>query len=120
MKKNVAVILCLIMVISCLILAACGDGGKKDLSGSKYLGTWKATYMSIKNEVGDFEDEFFLTLNADGTAEFSSADEVSKYTWEETANGFKLKGDTKMTFTDDGDGIKSKVLGVDLHFEKQQ
>lgn len=120
MKKNIAGILCLIMVISCLILAACGDGGKKDLSGSKYLGTWKAAYMSLKDEVGEFEDEITLTLNADGSAEFSSADEVSKCTWEETANGFKLQGDAKMTFTDDGDGIKSKLLGVELHFEKQQ
>ena len=120
MKKNVAVILCLIMVISCLNLAACGDGGKNDLSGSKYLGTWKADHMSLKDEVGEFENEITLTLNADGTAEFSSPDEVTKCSWEETANGFKLKGDTKMTFTDDGDGIKSKVLGVELHFIKQQ
>ncbi len=38
---------------------------------------------------------------------------------EETGSGFKLKGNAKMTFTDDGEGIRSTIFGVDFHFEKQ-
>ncbi len=119
MKKSVAVILCLVMMFSCLALSACGDGGKKDLSGSKYLGTWKAVSMTLKDVEEPFTEECLLVLNADGTAEFTDTNEVTKCTWEETGNGLKLKGDAKMTFTDEGSGIKSKILGVDLHFEKQ-
>ena len=75
--------------------------------------------MSIKDESAPFENETILTLNPDGTAELSSADEVSKCTWEETGSGFKLKGDAKMTFTDEAEGIKSTVLGVELHFVRR-
>ena len=123
MKKSVAIILFLVMLFSCTLLAACGTNGgtgEKDLSESRYVGTWKAVSMSLKDETGSFEDETLLILNADGTATFSSGDDVSKCTWEETGDGFKLKGDAKMKFTDDGDGIKSVVLGVTLHFERQQ
>lgn len=119
MKKTAAMILCLMLLLFCAILPACGSGGKKDLSGSKYVGTWKAAYMSLKDEQGEFEHDIFLVLNPDGTAEFTSDDEVSKCTWEETGSGFKLKGDAKMSFTDDGEGIKSTVFGVVLHFDKQ-
>ena len=118
MKKNIRTTLCLALAVSCVLLAACG-GGDKDLSGSKYLGTWRAVSLSLMDEVGEFESETYLVLNADGTAEFVSDDEVSKCSWEETKDGFKLTGDAKMTFTDEGDGIKSKVLGVELYFEKQ-
>ena len=120
MKHLVNIVVALVL---CTLLAACGTNGKtggKDLSESKYVGTWKAVSMSLKDETGSFEDETLLILNADGTATFSSGDDVSKCTWEETGDGFKLKGDAKMKFTDDGDGIKSVVLGVTLHFERQQ
>ena len=119
MKKAAALILCLLMILSCALLSACGSDKKKDLSGSKYVGIWKAAYMSLKDEQGESEHDIFLVLNPDGTAEFTSDDEVSKCTWEETGNGFKLKGDAKMSFTDDGEGIQSTVLGVVLHFDKQ-
>ena len=63
MKKSVALILCLVMVLSCLLLTACGSGGKKNLSVSKYLGTWRAFNVSLLGETGEFEDEITLTLN---------------------------------------------------------
>ena len=120
MKKSTVFVLCLIMVLSSVFLPACGADKTTDLSGSKYVGTWKGVSMTLKDEKGEFEDEINLILNADGTAKFTSGDEVTEYTWKETSNGFKLEGGAKMTFTDDGDGIKSKVLGVELHFERQQ
>ena len=119
MKKRAALILGILLVLSCVILSACSSGGKKDLSGSKYVGTWKAVNMTLMGEVGEFDSEILLTLNGDGTATLTSGDEVSKCTWEETGDGFKLKGDAKMTFKDDGDGIKSSIFGAEMHFEKQ-
>ena len=119
MKKRITMLLCIFLMFSCVILPACGTGGKMDLSDSKYVGTWKAVNMTLRDEVGEFETEHYLTLNADGTAAFTSADEVSNCTWAETSNGFRLKGDSKMSFTDDGEGIKCSLLGVELHFEKQ-
>lgn len=71
------------------------------------------------DESGEIGSDIYLILKADGTAEFASSDEVTKCNWEETKDGFKLTGDAKMTFTDDGDGIKSKILGVELHFDRQ-
>ena len=117
MKKRIIAVV-LVMVLTCALLTACG--GKQDLSGSKYLGTWKAVSMSIVDETGEFEDDIYLVLNPDGTAQMTSEDEVSNCTWSETGNGFKLRGDAKMTFKDTGDGaVTSKVIGVELRFEKQ-
>lgn len=121
MKKSAALPLCLLLAVSCLILTACGGAsGNKDLSGSKYVGTWKAASLTMKDEAGEFEQDTYLVLNADGTAQFTSEEEVTDCTWKETNDGFKLEGGAKMTFKDDGDGIVSKVFGVSLHFERQQ
>ena len=109
-----------LFLAACLLLTACGKSEPKDLSGSKYLGTWRAVSMSLKDEVGEFSEETFLILNADGTAKFTSKSEVSECKWEETKDGFKLKDGTKLTFTDEDDGIKAKILGVELHFAKEE
>ena len=123
MKKKIAIMISFLMVLT-FALAACGGGGSsEDLSSSKYLGTWVAASMSLGDETGEIgEDEVFtLTLNEDGTGTLESTEadgnkNVSNITWSLTDDGFKTKGDAKMTFTDDGDGIKSSVLGVELHF----
>ena len=124
MKKKIALLISLMMVLT-FALAACGGGGSDDLSGSKYLGTWKAESVSVGDESGELGDEgsYTLTLNGDGTGTFVSIDEdgteeVSEVTWSETSDGFKTKGDAKMTFKDDGDGIVANILGVGLHFKR--
>ena len=125
MKKFFAVVLVAVMVVSALALTACGGGGgsSQDLSDSKYVGTWKATGVAVEN-VGeeDFgEDEvFYLNLNGDGTGTLEAeGEDPSNFTWELTSDGFKTKGDVKLTFTDDGDNIKAKLFGIELLFEKQ-
>ena len=121
MKRSIAFLLCAVMLISCLAFTGCG-GGNKDYSDSKYVGTWKATTLSsdVLDESEELEDEFTLTLNADGTGTLSGGeDEDSTFTWTPKDNGFKTKGDVKMTFTDNGDNIKATIFGVDLNFEKQ-
>ena len=115
MKKIIS-LLCAAAVLLTL-LTACG--GSKDLSQSKYLGTWKAVTVGFKDEVEDFDDEFLVTLNPDGSASVVSEGETSNCTWSETGSGFKLKGDTKLTFKDDGDGVAYTLMGAKIHFEKQ-
>lgn len=122
MKKKIAILISLAMVLT-FALAACGGGGGEDLSDSKYVGSWVAKSLSIGDESGDIGDEgvFTLTLNGDGTGTFVSVEadgteEVSNITWSLTSDGFKTSGDMKMTFKDDGDGIKATIFGVDLHF----
>ena len=124
MKKKLVIMLSIAMVFT-FAFAACGGGGSEDLSDSKYVGTWVASSMSFAGEQGDIEGgEFKLTLNGDGTGtlistEADGTEEVSNITWSLTDGGFKTKGDSKMNFTDDGDGIVAKLMGVELHFVRE-
>ena len=112
------------MVFSVLALTACGGGGSsEDLSDSKYVGTWKGVEMAVADESEEFQDDIILTINGDGTGTLVGSEEgeteESSFTWEPTSDGFKTKGDVKMTFKDDGDKITSKIIGVTMVFEKQ-
>lgn len=121
MKKKIAVLLSLIMVFSFTMLSACGGGGgSEDLSDSKYVGTWKAMSMSFADESEDFDDEYILVVNGDGTGTFSSEKdgETSEFTWSPTDEGFKTKGDVKMTFKEDGEDLTTEMLGVELRFAR--
>ncbi len=121
MKKTITLLVCTVMIISCFaLLTACGGGNGEDLSDSKYVGTWKASTMALEDESEALSAEWILTLNPDGTGQFVSEEETTDVTWELTDEGFKTKGDTKLKFTDDGDNIKTKILGVDLIFERQE
>ena len=124
MKKRLAILLSLAMVLT-FALAACsgGGGGNEDLSDSKYVGTWKVDSASFAGESDTVDDDITLTLNGDGTGTLAGVDEdgtddVSNITWSPTSDGFKTQGDAKMTFKDDGDAIVSTVLGVKLRFVK--
>ena len=117
-KSYIAVILT--MILSMVLLSGCGGSSSTDLSDSKYVGTWKASTMALMDESETVNGEWILTLNGDGTGQFVDDEEGAKdITWELTDNGFRTKGDTKLKFTDDGDNIKTKIIGVDLIFEKQ-
>jgi hypothetical protein len=132
MKKKLAIITALMMVV-CFAFASCGGGSGsssggegEDLSDSKYVGVWVADSFSIESESEDTEGGTWkLTLNGDGTGTFYSRDdsdgteETTDITWELTSDGFKTKGDTKLTFTDDGDGIKTKIMGVEIAFVRE-
>ena len=120
MKKIVSITVMFLMISAVLLLAACGGSGKTDLSDSKYVGTWKAEKMSLKDESEALSEEWTLTLKGDGTGKYVSKEETNNITWELTDDGFRTKGDTKLKFKDDGDNIKTKILGVDLIFKKQK
>lgn len=107
------------MILSALVLTACGGGSNEDLSDSKYVGTWIASTVALGDDAGDLDGEYLLVINGDGTGVFSGEDSTEEFTWSPTSDGFKTKGDLKLTFKDDGDNIAVKFLGVSLIFEKQ-
>lgn len=119
MKKVISIAVVLIMMFSTVALTACGGGGSEDLSDSKYVGTWKAVSLGLGEDTDEVSDETILTINGDGTGTLEGGGDVSEFTWEPTSDGFKTKGDTKLTFKDNGDKIVAKVVGVELTFEKQ-
>ena len=124
MKKLIMPVLAMVLAVSCLALTACGGGSSEDLSNSKYVGTWKIAEVTLKDASEELNIDYTLTLNDDGTGTFLAVDEngqedKSDITWSLTDDGFKTKGGTKLTFTDDGDNIQTKMLGVGLVFVKQ-
>ena len=120
MKKHISIMIISIMVLSALALTACGGGSSEDLSDSKYVGTWKATAMEVLDESEAPDGDWILTINGDGTGTLAAeGEEYSNCTLHPTDDGFKTKGDMKLTFKDDGDKIKANIIGVDLVFEKQ-
>lgn len=120
MKKNISTILIVLVILSALLLASCSKKEEKvDLSNSKYVGSWKVTTLALKDKSEEFGASYVLTLNGDGTGQFVDDENISHITWELTKDGFRTKGDTKLRFTDDGDNIKTNIIGVDLIFERQ-
>ena len=121
MKRFFSAALIAMIIFSALALTACGGGSSKDLSDSKYVGTWKATAMEIGDTSEAPEFDMILTLNDDGTGTLFGGEEgeTNTFNWELTSDGFKTSGDVKLKFKDDGDRIKSKIIGVNLIFEKQ-
>lgn len=120
MRKGL-LITCILGMFLMIGLTACGSssGGDADYSDSKYVGSWVGTDISLADESEDFGGDYTLTLNADGTGTFDGEGETSSFTWEPTDEGFKTDGDLKTKFTDDGDGIKTSILGVALHFVRE-
>ena len=114
MKKTLILLLSVVMVLT-FALAACG-GGSEDLSDSKYVGEWKFDSISLGENSEALDDDITLILNGDGTGQMIDSEGASEFTWKLTSDGFKTQGDVKEKFTDDGDGIKAKMFGAELHF----
>lgn len=121
MKKTSVALLCLFLLMSMTLLSSCSGGSSsKDLSDSKYIGTWTGKSMTLGEEAGELEQEATLIVNGDGTGEMTYAGETSTFTWEPASDGFKTKGDVKVTFKDEDEGIVTKIIGVELHFVKAE
>ena len=118
MKKKTIIALLLVIGLALTAFSACGS--KNDLSDSKYVGTWKCVKITMKDESGQLEHDWVLEIKGDGTGiQKATGEEDSQFTWEPVDGGFKTKGDLKLTFKDDGDNIKTKLLGAEMIFEKQ-
>lgn len=123
MKKIISIALISIMILSAFAFTACGGGGDRDsdadLSDSKYVGTWKAQSMNVGDESREVGDRYLLIINEDGTGTMTGDNGLNEFTWTLIDGGFKTKGDMKVTFKDDGDNIKARILIADLIFVKQ-
>ena len=123
MKKIISIAIAAIMMLSVLALTACGggnSGSSEDLANSKYVGTWVTAGVALGDESGELDVESILTLNGDGTGTLTTeGEDPANFTWELTSDGFKTKGDMKLKFTDEGDGIKANIFGADLLFVRQ-
>lgn len=117
----------LTLALSC-VLAGCGAG--KDLSGSKYLGLWKAAKTEFLGESDDadnvFDGDFTIEFKADGTAVATSfngdtnQNEISNCTWKETGSGVKLSGDMKLTMKDVDGKLDTSVFGFHMIFVRAE
>ena len=120
MKKYLSLSLVALLLMSALVLTACGGGGSKaDYSDSKYVGTWKAAGLAFGDESEELDDEYIMTLNADGTGTLAGGEDSSDFNWEPSDGGFKTSGSLKVDFVDDGDKIKTDIFGMELVFERQ-
>ncbi|MBQ6333481.1 MAG: hypothetical protein IJI46_00185 [Erysipelotrichaceae bacterium] len=90
---------------------------KKDVSSSKYIGTWEATDLSLLGEKEAFQAT--LVLNGDGSSVLTADDDATNCSWVEIGNGIKLKGDAKVTFKANGDKLEATILGAKLSFERK-
>ena len=115
-KLGLFVLICAVA----LSLFACSSGGgnSDDLANSKYVGTWKVDTISFKDQTEAFDTEWTLVLEADGTGQSISNNETDEFTWTLIDNGFKTKGGVNTDFVDDGEGIKTTVIGAELRFNK--
>ena len=115
LKKMSCVILSMVLCILCL--TACGG---KDMSDSKYVGTWtgtKAEYAGFEMSVEELFGDFTLTLQEDGKAVVFVDGEEEKGNWDETEQGVSLDGE--MEFIADGDALTYETEGVIVYFEKK-
>ena len=124
MRKIYAVLFCVAIVASCLLLASCGSS---DMSDSEFVGTWVAQTIDAFgesetttdiNEV--LEGGMTIVVNADGTVLVDLGDgEPLSATWKETSDGFKTKGDAKLKFKTEEGGISTSIVGANIHLVKQ-
>ncbi|MCF2554586.1 hypothetical protein [Faecalicatena contorta] len=115
MKKKVSIFL-VCMMAAMFLLTACG----KDMSDSKYVGTWVGTtaeYEGMELSVEELFGEFSITLEADGTAKGTMDGEEESGKWEETDNGVSLDGE--MELIADGEKLTYEEEGVIIYFEKK-
>jgi hypothetical protein len=75
--------------------------------------------MVYDGELEPLDEEWIITINGDGTGTYDGDEGPVNFTWEPTDDGFKTKGDTKLTFTDDGDNIKCKMPIGEVVFVRQ-
>ena len=107
MRKKLAVLIA--VITAAMMLFGCGG---KDMSGSEYLGKWKATkaeYAGIEVGVDTVFDEFHFTLQDNG-------DETTGK-WDETENGISIEDEMEFQKLDDNT-LTYEVSGVTVHFAR--
>ena len=95
MKKNVAKLLVVCMIMT-LVMALASCGGSKE--ASPYVGTWNAvniSYSGIEMTPDEVGLEFTLVVNEDGTlAATTNGEDDGEGKWEETEDGISITDGT--------------------------
>jgi len=118
-KNKSALLLCLTLILSLTLLSACSRGNV-DLSDSKYVGSWTAVDQSLE-DAAEGEGVYTMVLEPDGTGKITGGGEEVEFPWKPIDQGFRGGGDLQAKFIDDGNGgVVTTVLGVDLHFVKDE
>lgn len=121
MKRLTLLTVLSMIILTAVLFVACGSSSEPaDYSDSPYVGTWKAVSLSLADESEGLDEDWTLVINADGTGTLDDGEEAGDFNWEPTDDGFKTTGDTKMKFKGDGERVTTKILGVELAFEKQE
>lgn len=108
MKKNVAKLLVVCMLMT-LVMALASCGGSKE--ASPYVGTWNAvniSYSGIEMSPEEVGLEFTLVINEDGTlAATTNGEDDGNGNWEETDDGISITDGTgsEMSGVLDGDQL---------------
>lgn len=113
-KRIAAIVLAVAFAFS---VVACGG---KDMSGSKYCGTWKATtaeYAGFEMSVEDLFGDFSIDLGTDGKATVTVDGDKKSGKWDEKDG--KVEIDGQGLFTPDGDKLVVEMEGVTITFEKK-
>ena len=95
-------------------------GGGKDMSGSEYLGKWKATkaeYAGIEVGVDTVFDEFHFTLQDNGKVKLNVNGDETTGKWDETENGISIEDEMEFQKLDDNT-LTYEVSGVTVHFAR--
>ena len=120
MKKIIALLSCIMIMIFCVGLTGCGES-EGQYSDSKYVGKWTATQVEINGEtnpIGDYLDsEFSITLHADGSASIVNKGESNVGVWEPTNDGFSIDAGTN-EFIEDGETVVLEFGGLKFIFEQ--
>ena len=104
MRKKLAVLIA--VITAAMMLFGCGG---KDMSGSEYLGKWKA--------VDTVFDEFHFTLQDNGKVKLNVNGDETTGKWDETENGISIEDEMEFQKLDDNT-LTYEVSGVTVHFAR--
>lgn len=121
MKKR-SLALVVLMILSVLLLSACGGSTASD---SPYVGKWVGTtaeYAGMEWDVASLLGEFTIDLQSSGKAVLTVEGEETTGKWAENETGVVIDEgtDNEVTLTSGDDGrLSVEMEGMVIYFEKE-
>ena len=121
MRKK-SLVLVVIMILSVLLLSACGGSAVSD---SPYVGKWVGTtaeYAGMEWDVASLLGEFTIDLESGGKAVLTVQGETTNGKWSESDAGVVIDegSDNEVTLTAGDDGrLSVEMEGMVIYFEKE-
>lgn len=115
MNKLISRALCVVMLLSLLLtFAACGVSGHYELKEVSYSG------LSLSAKEAGFDTEnYYIDLNANGTAVMCMEDEKQDMEWKDGQIWAVGEEDAKADFEIDDDELILEIEGMEMVFEKK-